>query len=680
VPEHRKLAAIMFTDMVGYTALMGADERKALALLERTHDILRPLINRFHGKWLQVIGDGTLSRFNSAVDAVNCALAIQAELENDPDIKLRIGLHLGDVVVREENIFGDGVNIASRIEPLARPGGVACTEEMYYAVCNQPGIEGEFLGEKELKNVDHPVRVYALSGEAAPPSETADIRGVLGVLNWRHVLLGTTGLILLAGAMGLFVLINQRPEPSSGILVEAASIAVLPLENLSGDAEQEYFVDGIHDELITTLAKIGGLTVISRTSVMQYKTKKKPLPVIAKELNVSSVLEGTVRRAGDRVRVTVQLIDAVNDQHLWGNSYERELTDILALQSDVAQAIAAEIQIELTPQEQARVANVPPVVPEAYEAYLKGRHFFDRLAPGDAIEYFERSVELDPTYAPVFADLADAYSLLVVLSPQNPDAPTAKARAAAEEALELDPGLGKAHAAMANVETLAWNWSAAEQNYRKAIELSPNSSTVRDSYAAFLRFMGRLDEALAEAKRARQLDPLSPLTNLMVGWTYVFRGEYDKASEEYQAVLDMYPEWTFARLNVAIPYAMQGMHEQTIAIFERWGWDIHQPGGSSAPKSWTAIAYGRGGEHEKALMIINELEQRFWQGEEDLWAATIGVLYANLGNEEKAFEWMERSYERREIDLLEASQVWRCPVCDRPRFKALRRKMGLENS
>ncbi len=330
-PVERRLAAIMFTDIVGYTALMAESEEKGLRVRERHRALVRPLVQRYRGEAIEARGDESLSVFPSVLDAVNCGLALQAETRHEPELALHIGVHLGDVVLLQGEVSGDGVNIASRICALSDRAALYISGEVHQAVRNQPNFEATPVGEHQLKNVGRPVHVFRVHGEAGAPS----------------------------------------PEPTSTAAPARGpiqSVAVLPLENLSGDPSQEYFADGLTEALIGDLAQIGSLRVISRTSIMQYKGARRPLPEIARELNVEGIIEGTVLRAGERVRITAQLIRASTDEHIWAERYDRDLTDVLALQSEVAEAVAREVEASLTPQERVRLAHVPVISPEAHDA------------------------------------------------------------------------------------------------------------------------------------------------------------------------------------------------------------------------------------------------------------------------------------------------------------------------
>jgi len=455
------------------------------------------------------------------------------------------------------------------------------------------------------------------------------------------------------------------------------SIAVLPLENLSGDPAQEYFADGMTEALIADLAQISALRVISRTSVMQYKGANKPLPEIAKALNVDAVVEGSVQRVGERVKITAQLIEAATDRHLWAKSYERELRDILALQSEVARAIANEIQIKLTPQEQTRLTNTRQVNPEAHQAYLKGRFYWNKFtAEGfkKSIDYFHQALEKDPAYALAYAGLADAYNILAVASHLPPKEVMPKAKAAAIKALELDETLAEAHVSLGIFKLFYdWDWMGAEREFKRAIELNPNNPDAHHFYGHYLEAMGQMDEAIAVTKRALELDPLSLSINAELGFAYYWSRQYDEAIAQYRKTLEMDPNFVFASWAIGQAYEQKGMYEAAIAELNK-----------ARPLSgdWQCIvaelgcAYARSGQKTKAQQVLDELKARAMR--EFIDPGLIAFIYIDLGETDQAFTWLEKVYEERSswIAFLQVE-----PKFDRlrsdPRFSALLKKVGL---
>ncbi len=393
----RRLAAIMFTDMVGYSALTQRNEALALELLEEHRRLLRPLFAEHGGRVIGTTGDGFHVEFGSALQALRSALEAQrvlndrnATLPVERGIRIRIGIHVGDVVFSEGNVYGDGVNIAARLEPLAEPGGICISQQVYDQVHTKIDVPLATMGKPALKNIQTPIEVYRV------------------MLPWA----GQPGSTSPATAH------MMTPEPSAQTHRPAAdrmSIAVLPLANLSPDPDNEYFSDGLTEDILTQLSKIRRLKVISRTSAMQYKKTSKNVREIGRELSVATILEGGVRKAGNKVRISVQLIDAGTDEHLWAETYDRELADIFAIQSDVARQITDALKAYVSPEERARIEHQPTHNVEAYQAYLKGLFLWNQRSDASVnagIEQFRRAIELDPRYAPAHVGLADSYIVL----------------------------------------------------------------------------------------------------------------------------------------------------------------------------------------------------------------------------------------------------------------------------
>jgi TolB-like protein/DNA-binding winged helix-turn-helix (wHTH) protein/Flp pilus assembly protein TadD len=425
------------------------------------------------------------------------------------------------------------------------------------------------------------------------------------------------------------------------------SLAVLPLENLSGDPSQDYFADGMTDELITDLGQIRALRVISRTSVMAYKRVRKSLPQIARELNVDAVLEGTVLRSGEQVRITAQLIQASADKHLWAESYEGDLLDTLALQKKVARDVAEQIRINLTPQEQAALKNVKVVNPEAYEAYLKGRYFWNKRtadALKKAIDYFNAAIEKDPTSAQAYSGLADSYALLgdweYGLLPPKEALPRAKA--AATKALELDNTLGEAHASLAfSLDLFDWNWETAEKEFRRAIELNPGYATAHHWYAWHLSEMGRSNEAITEMSKAENLDPLSLIINADMAEELLIAHLYDDSIQQSRKTTEMDPNFAVAHYDLGQALVQKHMYSEAITELKI---ARKLSGGSPICTSNLAYAYAVSGRRSEALEILNDMSKR---SNNSSSAAEIALIYAGLGKKDEAMAWLEKAYSER---------------------------------
>src|SRR5271165_6013608 len=414
----RRLSAIMFTDMVGFTALSQRNESLALEILEKHRNILRSVFSKYGGREVKTIGDAFLVEFDSALEAVRSALEMQQSLrvfdEEQPlnsRVPVRIGIHVGDVVQSDQDVYGDAVNIASRIEPLAEPGGICITQQVYDQVNNKLEIQLTSIGKRVLKNVETPIEIYMVSSHA----------------------------------------ISSDAGPKMNL--DRRRVAVLPLVSLTSDPEDEFFSDGLTEEMISTISQIQELRVISRTSIMRFKKSPKGLGEIGRELGVGSVLEGSMRKYGKKIRVTAQLIDVETDEHLWSQNYDRDLSDIFAIQSDIAKNIADSLKIRLIDEEKRRIEKAPTKSSEAHSLYLKGRYFWNERSESGlkrAIEYFEKAIEKDPDYALSYVGIADCYNVLGEHGYVPMKEAAHKSIGFATKALELDSSLAEAHTSLAS--------------------------------------------------------------------------------------------------------------------------------------------------------------------------------------------------------------------------------------
>jgi len=507
-------------------------------------------------------------------------------------------------------------------------------------------VQGGTQGQASSTTVEYQLDEHA-PAESAPEVTNGDVstpktavrRGSRKTLAWT---LSGVAVLLLAGGLSLW---RQSENRSRSVI---GSLAVLPLASLSADTSQEYFSDGMTDELIAELGQIGGLQVISRTSIMTYKGTHKSLPQIARELNVDAVVEGTVLRSGQQVRITAQLIEAATDKHLWSQSYERDIRDTLALQKEVARSIAGQIQIALTPREQAVLKNSHRVNPEAYEAYLRGRYFWNkRTAEGfkKAIEYFTEATQRDPTYAPAYTGLADSYALsgdweYGVLAPQEA---YPKAKAAATRALALDDSLGEAHISLAfALQNFDWNWKDAGSEFRRGIELSPGYATGHQWYAWYLTAVQRNTEAIDEIKKAESLDPLSLIIGADLAEELLIAHRYDEAIKESQKIIEMDPRFAVAHYELGQAFVQKRLYTEAIAELAK---AIESSGGSSTCTSNLAYAYAVSGRRDEAVRLLDDLKKRSNHGFSN--APEIALVYVGLNENDQAMASLERAYQER---------------------------------
>jgi len=522
----RRLSALMITDMVGYTRLSQRNEALALRLLEEHNGLVRESVTSHGGREVKQTGDGFLVEFPSALQAVSCSIDIQRRLHDrngkadDPNrFQVRIGLHVGDVVHRDNDVFGDGVNITSRIEPLALPGGVCLSQTVQAQVWNKIDRPLASLGPKELKNVDLPMEVFRV------------------VLPWEEKAA------------------EEARERTRGL--DRTRLAVLPLANISQDPDDVYFAEGMTEELIYTLSRIKGLRVIAQTSAMAYRGTTKTIREIGRELKVGSILEGSVRKAGERVRITIQLIDVETEEHLWAERYDRELADVFEIQSEISTEVANGLKTLLKAAVDAGTVERPTDRLDAYTEYLKGRHFWSRRTRTgilQALEHFERALEADPNFAKAHSGIADCYSVLANHGYERNEVALPKAKDAAKRAIELDPDLAEAHASL-GIAYLHFkgNAEAAEKEFEEAVRLNPSYATARQWYSGSLHAQMRYEEALDHALKAIELDPMAHVMHLNVASILSDMGRHEEAREHLARAIELEPDYegTYADLAMA---------------------------------------------------------------------------------------------------------------------------------
>lgn len=620
----------MFTDVIGYTALGQRNESLSLALVEEERKLIRPILGRHDGREVKTMGDAFLIEFPNALDAVRCAYDIQRatrelniSLREERRIHLRIGIHLGDVEEHQGDISGDAVNVASRIEPLAEDGGICLSRQVYDQVQNKFDLPFVNLGVKPLKNVSAPVEVYRM------------------VMPW------------------------QEKETLHPERLDKKRLAVLPFANISSSPGDEYFSDGMTEELISTLSRIRDLGVIARTSVIRYKGLTKPVTEIGRELNVGTVLEGSVRVAGKKLRITSQLIDVTTEEPLWSEAYDRDLEDALAIQSDIAKRIAKALKVRVLHTETLRLEKRATGIPEAYSLYLKGRHSLaTRTEKGlkDAVQYFEKAIKHDPKFALAYTGLADAYSILASYSLEYvpPREAFPKAKTAAEKALGLDDHLAEAHASLGLVKFYyEWDWTGAEGEFKKAIELNPGYAQAHQYYADFVKSFGRFEEALREMERALSLDPLSFSINTGIGHVLYLSRQYDRAIEHYRKIVESDPAFVPARLWFGRPYMQKGMFKEAIEHSKE---AVNLSNESTVSLATLGQAYASAGQESEARKILDRLLER--SRKQYVPSYWIALVYMSMGNKDEAIAWLERAYHERSSWLVWANVE--------PRFDHLR--------
>ncbi len=549
----RRLAAILVADMVGYSRLMEADEHGTIAR-QKAHlsELIDPTVAEHHGRIVKLMGDGALVEFASVVDAVECAVAIQramvereSEVPDDRRIQYRIGINLGDIVIDEGDIFGDGVNIAARLQEIAEPGGVCVSGTGYDQLKQKVDVGYEYLGEKRLKNITEPVRVYRIvTGAAsakprrhprnwwatkAAAAVAAALLVVAGVGSWQ------AGWLADSGVMSLEAAARIRPSLPSG-----PSIAVMPFANLSDDPAQDYFSDGLTEDVISALGRFSNLTVLANNATRRFKGDVRASAAIGRELGVGYLLEGSVRRAGSKIWVSVQLIDATTDQHLWANRYDNEFEDLFSVQDDITRKVVGALAVELTRLESERAANKPPQNLDAYDLVLRGRSLLrrqERSANFQAQEMFERAIAIDPSYAAAYAGLGRAHTWAV--------------------------GFGYTEFIVKSIER-------AEALARQGLALDSNSVRSRELLAVVYMYKGEFELAVDQIRRVLAINPSDAESYKVYGTVMVFAGHEQKAIEWFEAALRLDPNMDVTKMaELAIAYYLSGRYEDAITAANR---------------------------------------------------------------------------------------------------------------
>ncbi len=630
----------MFTDMVGYTALSQKNEAYSLQLLEEHRRLVRPFFPKHNGREIKTIGDAFLVEFASALEALRCAFDIhqllnELNVNRHPEkrILLRIGIHLGDVVHSENDVHGDAVNVASRIEPLASPGGISITGQVYDQIRNKFEFPFVSLGKQNLKNVKEPVEVYRV------------------VLPWET---------------------QVSNEPS----FEKRRIAVMPFTNISPDPRDEYFADGMTEELVSTLSRIGNLRVISRTSVMPYKGTSKNVGEIARELRVGSILEGSVRKASNDLRITAQLIDAANDEHLWSQDYDRKLENVFAMQKEIAQSVAEALKVQLLSGEKRDIGKKATENTEAYKLYLKGRYFWNERARDSndkAVKCFEDAVKLDAKYALAFSGLADCYVIYEDYGWLSPKEAVPRIEEYARRAIELDPRLAEPHVSLGVAYNSEWKWQEAEREFKNAIELNPNYATAHQWYGIFLWCAGRYEEARERTDRALELDPLSRLTGTNLGIELLTLGKRDQAVEQLRKVIELNPDYPGVHTVLSMIHLMDSRFEDSISEAEAAS---ALSKGDLWMEAQLGFVYGMSGRKEQANRILNELVAA--GRNEYVSSAWVAIVLFSLERSDEAFAYLDKAFEERSDELFGfRNSPWFEKIRADRRWVSLEKRIGL---
>ena len=687
-----EIGHVLFIDIVGYSLLIHEQSERLQKLKELVRGTEQFRLAEAEGKLLRLpTGDGGALVFRNTQEApVLCALELSKALKNHPELRVRMGIHSGPVnevadLNEQMNVAGAGINIARRVMDCGDAGHILLSkhvaedledyarwrpylhelgecETKHGGVISIVSLYDDEVGNPQLpEKLKQAQRERAAKVAASRPAPT---------FRRKHLVIAAAALLMAIAAIGFWIYSRQAPVTPS-----EKSIAVLPFENLSEEKGNAYFADGIQEEILTRLAKIADLKVIARTSTERYKSAPANLREIAEQLGVANVLEGSVQKAADQVRVNVQLINAATQTHLWAESYDRKLTDIFAVESDIAKTIADTLQAKLTGSEKIAIAKRPTANTEAYELYLKGRFFWNKRTGADlrtAIDYFNQAIGKDPSYALAYAGLADSYDILSVYGAASPADSYPQAIAAAKKALELDDTLAEAHTSLGlALDNYHLDFEQSLKEYERAIRLNPNYATAHHWHGELLGAMGRFDEGITELSRAQELDPLSLIINCDLGEVYTYARQYDKAIEQLRKTIEMDPRFYYARRRLGEVLQLTGRLDDAIAEYRK----AVELNDDPSVLALLGQAYARAGQQEEAQRILVRLNEearlRY------VSAYSFALIFLALGDKERAIDEIERAYRERageDIDLIKVD-----PLLDdlrgNPRFEALVQKV-----
>ena len=677
MPQTRQLAAIMFTDIVGYTALMGNDEQKAFTILNKNRALQKPIIEQYNGRWIKELGDGVMASFITVSDAVTAAIKIQQACNAEKAFQLRIGIHLGEVVFEDGDVFGDGVNIASRIQALAPPGGIWISESVHHNVANKNNIETVFIKTETLKNVKEPVRIFQVKAEGLTKpvsvAKPANKNVIYKTTQYKKLLFITVGAIVIIAA-GYFTYTyfqKKTKAPISNNSEETIdkSIAVLPFVNMSDDKEQEYFSDGLSEELLNLLAKIPELKVIGRTSSFAFKGKNEDLRVIAQQLGVAHLLEGSVRKDGNKIRVTAQLIKATDGSHLWSEIYDRDLKGIFQLQDEIATAVVQQLKLQLLEIPSSKISATGNV--EAYNLILQGNYFYDKLDKENvakAVDFYYKALAIDSTDVRTWVCLTNAISRQSWQNYIDQATGYEKARQTALKAIALDPTYAPGFSELADIKQYYdFDWKGAEKDYQTALKLEPSNADILNSFGDVLHAQGHYREAEQYHRKALEFNPLKPLLYMSLASDLSYPGRFAEAIPYYKKVLELDPQYQRAHLYIGRNYIMMGKPELALEEIQKENMEVFKNFGLAA-------IYFSLNRKKEADEKLNEFIEKY----QDHWRYLIAQLYAFRNEKEEAFKWLESAYNHRDSWLWWIkNDPWLKNIHTDPRYKAILKKMNL---
>jgi pentatricopeptide repeat protein len=654
--QNRQLAAIMFTDIEGYTSIMQENEENALVLINRHREILQREHQYFNGRIIQYYGDGTLSIFPSAINAVACALAMQLEFRRKPLVPVRIGLHSGDVIFDDEHIFGDGVNVASRIESLGIAGSVLLSDKIQDELINHREFNTVSIGTYQFKNVMRKIEVFALNHHELIIPVSPSLASKLKTRK--------------AAAFPHRTSIPSHPFEKS--------IAVLPFINLSNDPGQEYFSEGVGEEILNSLSKLEDLKVASRSASFQFSDRNIDLKEVKEKLGVSTILHGSIQKQGQHLRLMVQLINVEDGFQLWSEKYDRNMDDVFAIQDEIAFAITEKLKGTLLEHERALITNNQTHNVEAYKLFLKGRYHLNKRGASllIAIHCFQLAIDLDPEFALAYSGYADACFMagLYALVPPGEVAP--KAQKAAQTALQLAPNSCEPYCSLAGIYTcFEWNWKEAEKHFLRSIELNPKYALAHFWYGAvYLAWVkGDFLGAIAHGRIAIELEPLSPITLGMYGSILHSVGQFHESVYYCKKGMEQESDSFICYLFAGLSYLAMRKYEEGLEVLNQLSRNTHR---FHLAQNALIIGHCMAGKYKKAMELMQELKER--EKNEYIAFTLTGIALAHLGELDDSFAYLEKAFAEREPLLLALKyQPWvPASIKKDPRFEEIIKRVG----
>lgn len=635
------LASVMFTDMVGYTSIMQENEETAKLLRDRYRKILEEKVFEHLGKVIHYFGDGALTIFGSVIESVICAKELQSELLKEPKVNLRIGIHAGEIVYDDFGVYGDTVNIASRIESLSKGGCVLFSSKINDELKNHTEFKTKSLGLFELKNVKFPIEIFALN--------SSDI------------------------------IVPDKSDFESRNIIRNNSIAVLPFVNMSGEPDSDFFSDGMTEEILNGLSKVDGLRVTSRTSSFAFKGKNSDIREIGRQLGVRNILEGSVRKVGNRVRVTAQLIDTLDGYHKWSDSFDRDIKDIFQVQDEIASTIVNTLRksLNIAQIQDKPLIKTPTTNLNAYQIFLKANYFWNKWTPTDvkrALQLLKKAVEIDSTFAQAYSALSACYVYLGAIGKMKSSIAFAESQKFAQQALSIDNQLPDTYLSLAMANLFNWKWDEAYKSFQTALTLNPNNADVHHYFAYYMMAINNARKAVIEAEKAHELDPLSLPINSFLGDMYLNAGMIQDAIKQYNRTLELDSAFWAAINGLGWAHFQSGNINEALNLFKRAKEFVHNEFRSVATLGYIL---GKLGKTEDSIECLNKIRILEENEKDSNYAIDYALIYLGLGDKNKVFEYLEKAFEEKVgVLIFIRSRNWK-DIHDDERFKLLLQKMKL---